>query len=105
MLDDKRKPIRDAAVELLTRLPASQFGHRMITRLSAAVAYTPASRSLLRKKASALTVTLPKEPDAAAKRDGLTAKARDGLGAAAAMLEEIVAATPLSMWQQLATKL
>src|SRR5439155_3057610 len=83
-LDDKRKPVRDAAAKLLARLPSSAFAHRMITRVAALVSYQPASKGLLRKKASALTVTLPSgEPDAAAKRDGLVGKARDGMGAAA----------------------
>jgi hypothetical protein len=100
-LDDKRKPVRDAATKLLARLPTSQLAHRMATRLAALVEYRPASKGLLRKKSSALSVTLPGEPDAAGKRDGLLAKARDGMGAQAALLSDIVAAATLSLWDQL----
>src|SRR5207249_3260798 len=34
-LDDKRKPVRDAAAQLLARLATSQLAHRMSTRLAA----------------------------------------------------------------------
>jgi hypothetical protein len=103
-LDDKRKPVRDQAAELLARIPTSQFAHRMSTRLAALVEYTPPSKGLLRKKAGVLSVKLPGEPDAAGKRDGLVAKAREGMGAQAAMLSDIVAQAALSLWQQLHDK-
>jgi hypothetical protein len=98
-LGDRRKAVRDAAAAVLSCLPASAYAQRMTRRLSALITCTPASRGLLRKKAAQLNVTLPPEPDANAKRDGLSAAARQGLGPQAAMLADIVAATPLDFWK------
>jgi len=103
-LDDRRKPVRDAAGECLARLPVSQFAQRMIARLSGAISYQPAAKGLLRKKAAQISVMLPPEPDAAAKRDGLVAKAIGGMGPQAAMLADIIAATPLAFWDRFDAK-
>jgi hypothetical protein len=99
-LDDRRKPVRDAAAEALARLPESGYAQRMATRLAGVVKYEPAIKGLLRKKGPQLAVTLPGDPNAEAKRDGLASRARGGLGPQAAMLADIVAAAPLSWWQQ-----
>ncbi len=48
-----------------------------------------------------MRLTLPPAPDAAGKRDGLIAKARNGMGPQAALLSEIVAAVPLAFWAQI----
>lgn len=99
-LDDKRKSVRQAAVELLTKLPGSAYQSRMSQRATAAVTLAPA-KGLLKRKPT-LTVTLPDAPDAAAKRDGLEDRKQAGLGGRAVMLRDIVAATPLSTWSVVA---
>jgi hypothetical protein len=99
-LDDKRKSVRDAAIEALSRLPEAGFSRRMAARLEPLISYEPPARKLLCTKEAALNVTLPAELDAAARRDGLTARARGGLGAQAAVLADILAATPLSFWRR-----
>lgn len=95
-LDDKRKPVRQEAAELLTMLPGSAYQSRMTQRATAAVTLAPA-KGLLKRKPT-LAVTLPDAPDAAAKRDGLEDRQQAGLGGRAVMLRDIVAATPLSTW-------
>ena len=82
-LDDRRKPVRDAAVALLTRLPGSRFGARMAARAA----------PLLRVEDDALVVTLPDVPDAAAARDGVPTGGRRS-----ERLLSLLVATPLSTW-------
>jgi hypothetical protein len=79
-LDDRRKPVRDAAVALLARLPHSRFGARMAARTA----------PLLRVEDDALVVTLPGDPDAAALRDGVPTGGRRS-----ERLRFLLAATPL----------
>ncbi|MDA0185818.1 DUF5691 domain-containing protein, partial [Solirubrobacter phytolaccae] len=72
-LDDRRKPVRDVAAELLARLPGSAFA----ARAAAAV------RPLLRVEAGELVVTLP---DA------------QGRGRRSERLTAMIAAAPLATW-------
>jgi len=89
VLDDRRKPVRDAAAGLLTRLPRSRFADRMAER----------ARPLLRVEGGRLVAELPGEPDAAAKRDGVPAGGRRS-----ERLSELLAATPLSTWTSLGAR-
>jgi len=96
-LDDRSKQVRAAAAALLSRLPTSAFAARMTERVGAAVRFVPGS-GLIRKKPATLDVTLPEKPDEAMQRDCLEAKAQRGMGAKAALLNQIVAHAPLNSW-------
>lgn len=82
-LDDRRKPVRDAAAALLARLPETAFGARMAARAA----------PLLRVEDGRLVATLPGEPEEAARRDGVPAGGRRS-----ERLRAILAATPLAAW-------
>jgi hypothetical protein len=87
-LDDRAATVRAAAATLLDRLPDSARAHRMAER------------------ARNLNDELPDEPDAQARRDGITDQREPGHGRAASWLIQILAATPLSIWntKDIATK-
>ncbi|WP_231387138.1 SWIM zinc finger family protein [Nocardia sp. BMG111209] len=97
-LDDTRAEVRLVAAELLARLPDSAFGRRMELR---AAQWLPLSYGQL-------SVRIPPEPDAGARRDGLAARP-SGAGyrlgglpdARAERLHRLVAATPLRYWRSL----
>src|SRR5262249_56761837 len=59
-LDDRAKSVRAAAAMVLAALPSSRFATRMADRLRPPVA----------TRRGKLTVELPDDPDAAARRDG-----------------------------------
>lgn len=87
-LDDRAATVRAAAATLLDRLPDSARAHRMAER------------------AHNLNDELPEEPDAQARRDGITDQREPGHGRATSWLIQILAATPLSIWdpKDIATK-
>jgi hypothetical protein len=87
-LDDRAQSVRAAAAALLDRLPDSARAARMRDRATALIT--------VRKKK--LHVELPAEPDAAARRDGITDQREPGHGRAASWLIQILAAAPLSTW-------
>jgi len=91
-LDDSRKPVRQEAASLLTRLPHSALSRRLAERAKRMVVF---SSGLLRRK---LTVTPPETLDAQLKRDGVESRKRGNLGERAVMLSEIVAVAPLATW-------
>jgi hypothetical protein len=93
VLDDRRKEVREAAQELLAGLPQSAFAARMAER---ARPLLRVSRGLRRR----LEVELPGEPDAAARRDGISFRAGAGAGPRAAALTQILAAAPLDIWRE-----
>jgi len=65
-LDDRRKPVRDAAAYLLAGLPRSRFGARMAERAAPLLRVEGG-----RLRGKRLVVELPGDPDGAAKRDGV----------------------------------
>jgi hypothetical protein len=79
-LDDRAATVRAVAALLLDRLPESARARRMTER------------------ALKLKNELPDEPDAQARRDGITDHREPGYGRAASWLIQILAATPLSTW-------
>jgi hypothetical protein len=85
-LDDRRRQVRDVALDLLTRLPDSAHAGRMTTRALAAV--EPAT----------LRVTPPTECDRAMRRDGVAPRPPAATGERAWWLEEILARTPVAVW-------
>lgn len=95
-LDDRRKEVRSAALELLTRLPQSRLVQRMLVRLE----------NVLKLKTKflggiTLEVHLPDESDAAIKRDlpGAMSLPKK-MGEKALGLAHMLAAVPPSIWSQ-----
>ncbi|HEY6595527.1 MAG TPA: DUF5691 domain-containing protein [Asanoa sp.] len=85
-LDDRRRQVRDVALDLLARLPDSAHAARMSARALAAV--DPAT----------LRVNPPAGCDRAMRRDGVAPRPPAGTGERAWWLEEILARTPLPVW-------
>ncbi|HEU0291853.1 MAG TPA: DUF5691 domain-containing protein [Anaerolineales bacterium] len=95
-LDDSRKEVREAALDLLIRLPESRHSKRMIARLEPFAEY----KSPMLGKDS-LRVSLPEGVDAAAKRDGISgATLHKKLGKQANVLVQMIALAPPSVWSQ-----
>jgi hypothetical protein len=95
-LDDRRKEVREAALDLLRGLPGSALGRRMASRATAAVRLDPRGR---------LVVTPPEDLDLDMRRDGIAATPARGLGVSAWLLEETLAGAPLGTWSDPATML
>lgn len=98
-LDDRRQDVRTIAADLLATLPTSGYADRMRAR---AKQFVHPERIRLRTH---LVVDVPDRLDPAAQRDGLT-DVRSGARATADSrrqwwLEQVIAATPLSAWEQL----
>jgi len=94
-LDDRRKEVRDAALELVRRLPGSALSARMTERALAAVRLERRSFGPDR-----LLVEPPQTIDPALRRDGVGAAPTRGTGIGAWLLEEVVAGTPLKVWTE-----
>jgi hypothetical protein len=86
-LDDRAAPVREAAAQLLPRLPGSRLVARMRERAA----------RLVRADGSALAVTPPDPGDPALVRDVGGPQARAARGPAD-LLRAVVAATPLEHW-------
>ena len=104
-LDDRSSGVRQVAVDLLTRLPASRRAARMAERLRGLVRRGDAPGGVLsvlrgRARGSSLSVAPPEELDAAARRDGMNDAAPAGMGVSAWRLAQLVAGAPLSFWTE-----
>jgi hypothetical protein len=99
-LDDRRREVREAALELLRGLPGASLGARMAERARAAVQVEHR-----RIGADRLIVTPPEELTAELRRDGVGATPARGTGVSAWLLEEVVAGAPLAVWGDPATML
>ena len=95
-LDDRAGSVRELAAELLDGLPGSRRAARMADRLRALVQ----EEGRLRRR---LAFTLPDDPDAAGRRDGL-GKPPAGRSARGWWLERIVAGAPFDVWDGPAEK-
>lgn len=101
-LDDKRKPVRQAAVQLLASLPESQLSRRHGSRLEKFISAEEKKGLLakLGKPKLKVTIALPEAIDKATQRDGVDAKppAHRKIGERAFWLSQMVALGPLSYW-------
>lgn len=91
-LDDRGATVRATAATLLERLPESRWAARTAERARPLVR----GGGRFRRK---LVVELPDSVDAADRRDGITDQHEQGTGLKAAWLTQIVAATPLRIWE------
>jgi hypothetical protein len=102
-LDDRSAGVRQVAVDLLRRLPASRRATRMEERLLALVRWGDPQGGVLSSRrgggrGSTLSFAPPDEPDTAARRDGINDTAPAGMGVSAWRLAQLVGGTPLSFW-------
>lgn len=89
-LDDRRRAVRDAALELLARVPDSGYAGRMAAR----------ARACVELGEDRITVRPPAACDQSMRRDGIAARPPAGTGERAWWLEEILARTPLATWPE-----
>jgi hypothetical protein len=101
-LDDRRKDVRTAAAQLLSRLSGSRLVGRMTERARGWLAVAPGKAGLVARvtgrAAPTLDVRLPDACDAAMERDGIVAKPPYGMGERAWWLLQVVAAVPPQTW-------
>lgn len=102
-LDDKRKPVRLVAADLLARLPGSQFAARMAARTESSMRFAH-RKGLVRAKPVKIEAVFPGKVDAAMSRDGIEAKGQHGMGQKASVLCQILAGTELAHVEELATQ-
>lgn len=87
-LDDRSANVRAAARRLLAGIPGSAYRQRAIFRAD----------TLLNMGKKKLAATLPEEYEKSWERDGIVAKARQGMGERSWWLMQLIAATPPAHW-------
>ncbi len=101
-LDDRSAKVREAAAELLARLPDSAYVRRMTERAQAWLTLAaPSKRGLLgRTKPPQLEAALPAEFDSAWTRDGLREKPAAAIGPRQWWLEQVLSRVPPAVWSR-----
>lgn len=102
-LDDKRKEVRQRAVDLVLRLPTSAIIRRMQERVAQIVKPSSSGTSKLKKligKGPQIEIELPTSWNPDWQRDGIEQKSPTGKGEKAWWLHQIVSAVPVAFWQQ-----
>jgi hypothetical protein len=88
-LDDRRKQVRDTALDLIARLPDTAYSRRMADRARHAVRIGAGDT---------ITIHPPAACDRDMRRDGIVARPPAGTGERAWWLEEVLARAPLGVW-------
>lgn len=102
-LDDKRKPVRQAAADSLARLADSAHARRILARLHPLIELEAPHGGMLGKlRKRKLRVDLPAASDKTAQRDGIELKppASHKIGERAFWLSQMVAMVPPAHWCQ-----
>ncbi|WP_213573028.1 DUF5691 domain-containing protein [Rhodococcus sp. USK13] len=94
-LDDRRKDVRQHAVQLLRQLPRSAYAQRMAAR---ARAWVRVEKKPLRTR---LVVNMPGSLDDSARRDGIENVHFKNKGIRSWWLRMVVTAAPLSVWDDM----
>ncbi len=101
-LDDRGKMVRREAARVLTRLPGSAMRTRMRQRAAAMIAIERTKVGLLRRSKVTIKIEPPKTFDKSWERDGVEDQAFAGKGKRASWMSQILAATDLATWTELA---
>jgi hypothetical protein len=91
-LDDRRKEVRQIALDLCRALPGAALAQRCHERLARCWTW---SRPLIAQR---LTITPPTAYDKSWARDGIDAKPPTGIGERAWWLQQLVSAVPVAHW-------
>lgn len=94
-LDDRAQSVRQAAAELLKKLPASRLAGRMRERADGLLVYETGRWPL---QTARLAIHPPDEYDPTWERDGILKKPRAGAGERGWWLQQIIAAAPPAYW-------
>jgi len=101
-LDDRSTRVREAAADLLGRLPDSRLVRRMIERVTPLISFhagTPGSMLKLKRGTKAqLEVRLPETCDKAMLRDGIAEKPSEKIGPRQWWLVQMLGYIPLDYW-------
>ena len=97
-LADRSKGVREAAVTLLRRLPASQYVKRMTAHAERMLTFEAGKKGLLKKKAGRVGVEPPAEWDEALAAEGLEERPPSGVVKRAWWLRQVLGMVPPSHW-------
>ena len=101
-LHDRRKEVRTMALDLLRRLPGSDFGRRWAVRAQQVIRFAEQATWLKKfvRGGVSLEVREPREVPPEWIADGLDPRPPQGTGATAWVLRQVVALAPPNIWPQ-----